>query len=245
MPDLAAQQRRFFEVVTAGAAPPAGLVRGSPDRVAIYAGMYRHRLHEVLREDYPKLAAVLGVQFDEVATRYLAACPPCSFTLREAGARLPDFLAGTSGLAPWCADLARLERARVEAFDGPDTRVLRRADLAKLAPEQFAARALEWVGTATVIAMTWAVDELWSALEDGRALVEPCPRAGSALVWRRDVTVVHRTLDPDEAALAPLVARGSSLAELCALLPDDGTLPPDHRAIALLLRWLDAEALAR
>ena len=42
-------------------------------RVAIYQTMYFWRLHEVLREDFPKLHGALGDDFETLARDYLAA----------------------------------------------------------------------------------------------------------------------------------------------------------------------------
>jgi hypothetical protein len=63
------------------------------------------------------------------------------------------------------------------------------------------------------------------------------------LVWRRDLTVIHRTLEADEAALASAVAAGVTFAEACEVVARF-TDEPAARAIELLLRWLEAEALA-
>src|SRR6185295_6948564 len=93
------------------------------DRLDVYAGMYFVRIHDVLAQELARTAAVLGAEaFHGLVTDYLAACPPSHPSLREAGARLPNFLAGHPLAAerPWLAELARLERARLEVFDGPD-----------------------------------------------------------------------------------------------------------------------------
>ena len=81
MADLAALQRQFYDRVTAGA-PADGLVAsGSLD---VYANMYASRLHDALAEDYPKLRVALGDErFSALATEYLGAHPPRSFTLRD------------------------------------------------------------------------------------------------------------------------------------------------------------------
>ena len=93
------------------------------ERLDVYATMYFVRIHDVLRDEYARTAAVLGGEaFHDLVTDYLQACPPAHPSLREAGARLPAFLAAHALAAdrPWLAELARLERARLEVFDGPD-----------------------------------------------------------------------------------------------------------------------------
>lgn len=243
MADLATLQRRFYQLVTSGAGVvEPGLIAGPP-RLGVYADMYLARLHDTLADDYPKLRASLGATaFHELVASYVRARPPTSFTLRDAGVELPAFLA-TQSAAPWAADLATLERARVEVFDAADAIPLSRADLANVPAEEFAELRLSWVPTSAIIALAWTVDELWSAIEDELAIVDPLPAPRVVLVWRRETHVIHRTLDVDEAALAPLVTGGATIAQLSSALADQ-TDAPEVRIVELLARWIDAEMLA-
>ena len=256
MRDLGAIQRRFHDLVTGGAlAVEPGLVIGPPERVAIYARMYVERLHDVLWDDYPKLVAVLGVAgFRDLVERYVRARPPSSFTVRDAGAALPAYLATRGDLPPWFADLALLERARVDVFDAADSTVLRRDDVAALAPEEFPALAIAWVPASVIVRLGWSVDDLWSAIEDETSLADTermstslrtdiCAHVRTVLVWRRELTVVHRTLEPEEALVVELV-RGCTIAELCEAIATTDAASPAQRAVELLTRWLEAESLA-
>src|SRR5262249_27414384 len=62
------------------------------------------------------------------------------------------------------------------------------------------------------------------------------------LVWRRDISVLHRTLDADEAVLAARIATGVRFAELCDVLGGIHGDTASQRATELLLRWLRAAA---
>lgn len=244
MLDLAALQRRFYDRVTAGTPTD-----GTEDLIAsgdldIYANMYASRLHDALAEDYPKLRTALGAdRFSELAAEYLRARPPRSFTLRDLGIDLAEH-ARTSELAPpWTADLAALERARVEVFDGPDAQPLAHADVVAL-ELQLPELVLSWVPSSVVVPLAWTVDDLWSAIEDAQPVFAPAREVRVVLVWRRDAAVLHRTLDPDEAALARGIAIGARFADVCEQLGGthgDGAV---ERAAELLLRWLEAAALA-
>lgn len=65
------------------------------ERLDVYATMYFVRIHDVLRDEYARMAAVLGGEaFHALVTDYLQACPPAHPSLREAGARLPGFVEG-------------------------------------------------------------------------------------------------------------------------------------------------------
>jgi len=245
MRELAAIQRRFYELVTAGeGAIDPGLL-GTSRRLDVYADAYLARLHDVLADDYPKLRSALGDQrFREVATGYVRACPPASFTIRDAGRALADHLATRDDVPAWSAELAALERARIEVFDGADAGVWTREQLATLPPEAFPALALVLVPASAQVELRWSVDELWSAIEDDAVPHLPAPRTGRVLVWRRDLDVVHRTLEADEAELIAMLAHPTSLAEIAARLDELGGEDPARRMVELLERWLDAGVLA-
>src|SRR5262245_35091399 len=126
---LADLQSWMLEGITAGVAPReavrariAGDARlGAEARFAIYAGGYRSRLAETLREDYPALRLLVGdTVFGLFAESYIAAHPPRHFSLYDYGAGFADHLEATrppeggGPLVALPAAVARLERARAE-----------------------------------------------------------------------------------------------------------------------------------
>jgi hypothetical protein len=272
-PTLAELQRRFFELVTGqqGVAKElaarriperevtdviAGDARASAvERLDVYANMYFFRILDVLRADYPKLAAVLdGDAFHDLATDYLQAHPSRHPSLRFVGAALPGFLAAHRAAArrPWLAELAALEWARVDVFDRADAAAVSREALAALAPEGFAELALAPVPACALVPAAWAVEDLWRALEagdgDGAPLPPPAPApAGHALlVWRRGVTVHHRPVEAGERfALERLLAR-TTFGTLCADLGEVLGSEPAAAELAArcLAQWLADELLA-
>ena len=106
------------------------------DRLAIYQGMYLPRMMEALESDYEALAHFLGPNaWTRLVRSYLTAHPSRSYTLNELGRRLPEFVRRARvPHAPFCHDLARLERAVAEVFDAPETSALAEKDLASLRP---------------------------------------------------------------------------------------------------------------
>lgn len=249
MADLARLQQQFYDRVV-GRAPGEGEeIPGDGELIcsgdiAIYARMYASRLHDTLADDYPKLRAALGDdRFGELVAHYLRAHPPTSFTLRDAGLALERFLRGSSLAPPWAADLAALERARVEVFDGPDAELLTQDAVASLG-DALPGLVLAWVPSSVVVPLAWTVDDLWSAIEDGAPTAEPVAEPRVVLVWRRDVAVLHRTLDADEALLAPRIAQGAMFSDACGLLGELHGDAASARAVELLLRWLGAAVLA-
>lgn len=92
------------------------------ERLEIYNRQYWFRLYSALEEDFPGLKAVIGsAKFERVMRDYLTDCPSTSFTLRNLGSRLVEWLAAhPDHFAPRLAlatDMAQLEWAHIEAFD--------------------------------------------------------------------------------------------------------------------------------
>ena len=260
---LADTQARFHALVTAREdvatiAARDAAVRASVDemvagdarlsaveRLDVYASMYFVRIHDVLREELARTAVALGGEaFHALVTDYLQACPPAHPSLREVGGRLPAFLA-THALAserPWLAELARLERARLEVFDGPDAAPLTIAALRAIAPERFGAVRLRLVPAHRLLAGAFTISEIWRA-------PDPPPRAQpeTVIVWRRDVDVYHRAVDADETCWLPRLEGpdGVAFETLCAAL---GETRSDEeaaaRAFELVARWAGEELLA-
>lgn len=129
MPEaLAELQAWMLDGIVAGSAERAAVEAriagnarlGAEGRFAIYAGGYRSRLLETLRDDYPALRLLVGeTVFDLFAQAYIAAHPPRHFSLYDYGAHFADHLEATrpadgGPLAGLPAAVARLERARAE-----------------------------------------------------------------------------------------------------------------------------------
>jgi hypothetical protein len=223
-------------------------------RLDVYANAYFERLLGVLRDDYPALAAALGEDaFHDLATAYLVAHPPSRPSLRDAGARLGELLAGDSAEAayfrvrwPFAADLAALEWALVGAFDAQDAEALTREQLAALEPAAWDALALRLHPATALLALAWPVQRLREAADRGEplpALAGPEPTL--VCVTRRDERVRHRALEPLEGALLATLARGSSFGALCLRIAEArGDAAAPSLAAAWLARWVEAGALA-
>src|ERR1700758_5512494 len=112
----------------------------SLERLEIYSRSYWYRALDSLYDDFPGLRAVLGQRaFHRLSRAYLTDCPSRSFTLRNLGSRLEDWMRRNprySGTRQALAlDMARLEWAHIEAFDNASEKVLGPEDLLELGPE--------------------------------------------------------------------------------------------------------------
>jgi len=266
---LALLQERFWRLITAPervAVALPELVERDPDlvplrrwiaadseaaaleRLDVYANMYFFRLLDLLRQDYPNLAKLVGDDaFHNLVTGYLLAYPSDRPSLRWVGRHLPEYLEAheLGRHVPAAASLARLEWVRGEVFDLEDTPIATMADLAGATAETWSAMRLELVPALRLIDLDVRVLPLWLALERGDAERPDAPAESIAvLIWRRGFRVYHRVVDPAERALLRAASARASFAALCEVLwPFAGDDTPRH-ALTCLRTWLEHEMVA-
>jgi hypothetical protein len=276
---LAELQRRLFDLIVTspGGEALSAAERGAPaastwlggcdDAIARGARVYRTgyfaRLHDVLAGDFECVRRVVGSErFRALVGDYLSVHPSEEPSLRNAGARLPELVRGHPLAEQWpfLPELARLERARVEAFDAPNVEVLTLHDLAGL-PPAWTTAPLAPVPAFRALTVRYPVDDAWVVIDRDRdrdsdaagtavaldALFEP----RTILVWRRDLRVYHRAASSarEAAALARLAA-GGSFADACESYAapgethDVGLDGAASTALAALSRWVTDGILA-
>jgi len=262
-PSLAEVQALLYELMTAptGVAPALaarglaadaldGLIAGDQRlgavaRLDLYANMYFFRILDVLREEFPRLAAALGGDaFHDLITDYLLAARPAHPSLREVGARLPAFLRTQAGGGrPWLAELAALERTHRELFDAADADPLTMAALQGLTPEAFATLPVRLIPAHRLLGQAFELSAVW---EGGGS---PEARPETLLVWRRDATVHHRAVTTAELAMLRRAAEPVTLADLCQVFAGARTGTDDEALVAeafqIIARWVDDALLTR
>ena len=112
--------RDMHAVAASFIAPNSNL--SSFERLELYNRQYWYRVLGALAEDFPALRAVVGSRaFDALSVAYLSAHPNRSFTLRNLGSKLTEWLTANpqfSGRRHRLAiDVTRIEWAFIEAFD--------------------------------------------------------------------------------------------------------------------------------
>jgi hypothetical protein len=95
------------------------------ERLEIYNRQYWFRLQTAFNEDFPGLRAVVGAErFDTLMNAYLAAHPSRSFTLRNLGSKLADWLTLNPQYAgrrlQLALDVVYVEWACIAAFDNAE-----------------------------------------------------------------------------------------------------------------------------
>lgn len=217
----------------------------------VYRSAYVARLVDVVASDHEKLHAYLGdEQFGRMARAYVASNPSHAFSARWFAAKLPEFLRDTPPYSgqPALADLARLERALNDVFDEREAEAVTLADLAAVAPEDWARLEFTPHPATRRIALHTNADDIWLALRDGNpppgAVLLPEPAA--CIVYRNDAISTFRRLSPAEAMMWDEAAQGVSFGVLCEMLStfageDEAAL----RAAGYLRGWIEAGMLAR
>ena len=176
------------------------------DRLEIYNRMYWFRLIDCFYDDNPGLRAALGsARFNRLALAYLAKHPSRSFTLRNLGSHLAEFIRRTPRwTAPRTAlalDIARFEWAQTVAFDAAVRPVLTAADFGRANPARLRLALQPYV---TLLALNHPVDTYVLAVkkrdslraETSNATTSARPVARSRAVARpgreRTWVAVHR-----------------------------------------------------
>jgi hypothetical protein len=256
-------QARFFRSLAAAPGPAASRRfdpallghldgrggQGPADRLDVYAQMYWARLVDVLREDFPRVAAILGAdRFGAAARAYLARHPSIHPSVRHVGDRFAAFLAGWPEAERWpfLADLARLEWFRLAVFDAADVNPLRVDDLRALAPEAWPGLTFRPVPAVRLLRSRWPLHELWAA--DAESPREPVRPARTELrVWRSGFAVYQARMDARESRALASVAAGKPFAATCAVLVRlvGNAEEAAREAGRLVLRWVEDGILAR
>ncbi|MCC6848398.1 MAG: putative DNA-binding domain-containing protein [Deltaproteobacteria bacterium] len=214
-------------------------------RVEIYARMYCARLSEVLVEDYPRVAAVLGAEaFAAAAHDYIAAHPSIHPSLRWFGSEFAAFLAAhpVAGHPPYVADLARLEWTRLAVFDAPDAAPLDGAALRSMPAGDWPTTRFVPIPAFEVLHGAWPVHRIW----DGTPGSGWEPEEVWLRIWRQGDRVFQAPMDAIERRALERVCAGDDFGAMCFDLA--AIVDADHVAATaggLVLRWIEDGLLGR
>lgn len=172
------------------------------ERLEIYNRQYWFRLYTSFEEDFPGLKAVVGrANFETLMRDYLTDCPSTSFTLRNLGSRLtewleahPDYVEPRGQLA---MDMVRLEWAQIESFDAASEELLDTDDLAAINDES----RLRLQPHLRVLELHYPVDDLLIELRSESGSSDSSSNNASVARKTRRVRRVA-TLEPEQIYLA-------------------------------------------
>jgi hypothetical protein len=172
------------------------------ERLEIYNRQYWFRLYTSFEEDFPGLKAIIGnAKFETLMREYLRECPSTSFTLRNLGSRLvewleehPEYVEPRRELA---MDMARLEWAHIEAFDAGEEELLDADDLAAIHDDS----RLRLQPHLRVLELHYPVDDLLIELRNESGSSDASSNNASAARKKKHVRRVAM-LEPEEIFLA-------------------------------------------
>lgn len=219
-PADASLQADFASGLLRRGAAPGGLTGpgGGPaaKRYSVYRNNVAVSLIEALQAAYTAVTRLLGEDyFRALAGEFVRAHPPRSPVLLDYGAGFGDFIDAFPPLAdyPWLGDVARLERAWLDAYHAADASPLALQALAAIAPEALsAARFTPHPATRIVRSSHPHVGIFEANRHDG-----PVPAPGApgedALVTRPALDVQVRRLPAGGAAFLCALIAGANLGD--------------------------------
>ena len=229
MRPTAGDGRAMTEVAASFIAPNSRL--SAFERLEIYNRQYWFRVLHALAEDFPALRAVVGAsRFEALSVAYLTAYPSRSFTLRNLGSKLVDWLTAnpewTGRRHALAIDVARVEWGFVEAFDNAERTPLTLDQIATLDGGSRLAlqphvRLLALGYPADDIALALHQKEKRQTSEAGVKHEEEAParlprlrrRPTWVVAHRVDFNVYYRRLEREEYLTLVAIRDGRTLAE--------------------------------
>jgi len=198
---------------------PAG--KGAAKRYNIYRNNVTVSLINALAAVYPAVQRITGVEFFRAMARFhVRATPPRSPLLFEYGRDFPAFVETYeyTRRLPWLADVARIERAWLDAHHAGDAEPLFADALAAFPPERLAEAVFTGHPATRIVRSAFSAVTIFSA-NRSEAAVGPID-AGTpedALITRPDADVIVRHLPKGGAAFLQGLMSGQSLGEAAAL----------------------------
>lgn len=240
--------RAMSEVAESFIAPNSRL--NAFERLEIYNRQYWFRVLGALQEDFPALQAVVGGRaFEALSIAYLTDHPSRSFSLRNLGSKLIEWLAEHAQFAGrrqrLAIDVARIEWAFVEAFDLAEREPLTLEQIATLDGDS----RLALQPHVQLLALDYAADDLALKLhkrekrqaseagvkeDEVHAAPAKLPKLRRKPTWvaahRVDNSVYYRRLTREEFLTLQAMRRGLPLGEALAEGFADSRLQEPRRA---------------
>jgi hypothetical protein len=220
------------------------------ERLEIYNRQYWFRVMDALSEDFSGLRAILGAKrFRAMTEAYLTECPSRSFTLRNLGSRLPQWLGShPEWMQPngrLVRDMTNLEWAHIVAFDA--------AELPPLKPEDLASEGTVYLTLqpyVTLLELEYPVDDILlaarkgqrcyttSSEDGGRAAIKNAKSATVFLVVHRaDFSVHYKRVEREAYLLLSAIQDGLSLSDALDLTFADSDIAEEIQA-RQIEQWL-------
>ncbi|WP_296714884.1 DNA-binding domain-containing protein [Rhodoblastus sp.] len=194
---------------------PAG--KAAAKRFAVYRNNVTVSLIDALAAVYPAVQRITGGEFFRAMARFhVRETPPSSPLLFEYGRDFPAFIAHYpyAGAMPWLADVARVERAWLDAYHAADTAPLGASDLARAPSERLPVLVFSPHPTTRLLRSSYAAVTIFAANRtDGPIEEIDASEAEDALITRPDSEVVVRRLAPGQFEFLSALMAGQELGK--------------------------------
>jgi hypothetical protein len=194
--------------------------KAADKRFNVYRNNVVHGLTQAMGSVFPAVKALCGeARFNDVARLHLEASPPRSRLVFELGHGFADFLDAfppARAQMPWLSDLARLERAWLDAWHAADAAPLDASALAAIAPEQLGDIRFAPHPAAKVVVSRFAIHSMFEAGRGGGTFSGGPLEPQSCLVTRPHLSVEVRHLKQAGAAFFSAILGEKTLGEAAA-----------------------------
>lgn len=202
--------------VPQGVVGPDGLP--SARRFAVYRNNVVVGLIDTLAAAYPAVERLVGGPFFKaMAAAYAVQNPPRSPIMLDYGERFADFVAAfaPASSVPYLADVARIERAWVEAYHEREAAPATRQQMATIPPERFGDVILELHPTIRLVSSPFPAVTIWQVNTIGGTpeLVDTAVGGENALIVRSAAEVEVRRLAPDSLVFVGALQQGATPSE--------------------------------
>jgi hypothetical protein len=194
--------------------------KAAAKRYDVYRNNVTVSLIDALAAIYPAVQRITGLDFFRAMARFhVRQTPPASPLLFDYGRGFPEFIAQYehAQAMPWLADVARIERAWLDAYHAYDAAPLAPARLAAVAPERLADLVFKPHPTMRIVRSPFSAVTIFAANRDGAPSTRiDASTPEDALITRPEFDVAVRHLPPGGAVFAACLASGQPLGEAAA-----------------------------
>jgi hypothetical protein len=232
-------------------------VLSSFERLEIYNRQYWFRVLSCFAEDFPGLRAIVGTRvFEKLMRAYLRDCPSKSFTLRNLGSRLEEWLAAnpewTASNPRLASDMVKLEWAHIEAFDGGFEPVLTPTEIESAGLEL----RISLQPYVRLLELAYPVDDLLIEVHDYEGETDissnaarqsqlrtrvghhsqPQPEPVYLAVHRADDSVYYKRLQAESYRMLKALSEQEALSEAIEKAFENSSMPEEDR-VSSLQEW--------
>jgi len=189
-------------------------------RYNVYRNNVTVSLINALAAIFPATQRITGVEFFRAMARFhIRAAPPTSPLLFEYGRDFPTFIERYeyAQAMPWLPDVARLERAWLDAYHAADMDILTPEALASVPPERLADTILIAHPSTRIVRSKFSTVAIFAANRvEGAVSPVDVSEPEDALITRPDLEVAVRRLPDGGAVFLTHLASGETLGEAAA-----------------------------